>query len=319
MRVSSPAVAILLLLSGCVLPPLGNDACPEPIGWFLTGPFDEDGRASMFLGPTYRILFFGRSTAADNADLTMRIKEPAFSTKDPVVKYFNASAEEGLSPNGTVMGGATPSFFAEQDFGEGNYTLALSQDSTQCDPPGELSVSQAFTHVSPGESARPGVGVMVKTAGFWQNGTLFYTNMARVHDDPKFERAGWYEYEGDDPLPVYIYNETRTERPERYNASGFVTTIPGFNEALKKTFVGTSAVASLSPTEAYTRPGNENHDLYGDAIVFYIEITDVVAIDCPLPEPACEPPTVPPASHGEEERARRPESPIEPVEARPLA
>jgi FKBP-type peptidyl-prolyl cis-trans isomerase 2 len=63
---------------------------------------------------------------------------------------------------------------------------------------------------------------------------------------------------------------------------GYYTTIPGFNDALKGLSTNTVHVVRLAPEQAYTRSGNEKHPLYGDALVFYIKVVDVVDAPCPL-------------------------------------
>jgi hypothetical protein len=96
--------------------------------------------------------------------------------------------------------------------------------------------------------------------------------------------------------------------PNRYRDAGWFTTIEGFNGALRAE--GRSApyqttggiLADIPPERAYTKPqyaGNQTspaHDLYGDALVFYIEVVDVVQEPCPLlMGPLCEVPEPPPA------------------------
>ncbi|MFA5944823.1 MAG: hypothetical protein WC876_10200 [Candidatus Thermoplasmatota archaeon] len=145
-----------------------------------------------------------------------------------------------------------------------------------------------------GDAAEPGQGVHVYTAGFFENGTLFYTNIKALdHDD--WPRIDWYAWEGDAPLPVYVYDEDRTEQPAVWKdpqagtplegtvpGLGYYTTIPGFNEALKGLSTNTVRVVHLAPEEAYTRAGNEEHPLYGDALVFYIKVVEVVSLPCPM-------------------------------------
>lgn len=146
-----------------------------------------------------------------------------------------------------------------------------------------------------GDTAGVGQGVHVMTAGFWENGTLFYTNIAEIDTDPAWPKAGWYAWEGAAALPVYVYGSDRSEQPLHWTdlqagtplagtvpGLGYFTTIPGFNEALKGLSTTTTRVVHLAPEEAYTRPGNEDHPLYGDALVFYIKVLDVVDFPCPL-------------------------------------
>lgn len=165
----------------------------------------------------------------------------------------------------------------------------------------------ATWHLTPeaGEVASAGDGVHVYTAGFWENGTLFYTNIEGVHD-AAWPRAGWYEWSGGEPLPVYVYDQDPDERPPWWSvgvpaeapvvgevpvvggtaAWSYFVTIPGFNEALKGLSTTTSRVVRLAPEEAYTRPEREDHPLYGDALVFHLYLTDVTPVPCWTQTPA---------------------------------
>lgn len=178
--------------------------------------------------------------------------------------------------------------------GAGMGALDLAYAYDDCSGPQSGTIHWDLAEPREGKSAHAGQGVHVYTAGFWENGTLFYTNIKSVdHDD--WPRAGWYEWEGADPLPVYVYDQDRSEQPAAWKdpvagtplagevqGLGYFTTIPGFNEALKGLSTNTVRVARLAPEEAYTRAGAEEHPLYGDAIVFYIKVVDVVDLPCPL-------------------------------------
>ncbi|MFO1536157.1 MAG: hypothetical protein ABR586_10865 [Thermoplasmatota archaeon] len=147
-----------------------------------------------------------------------------------------------------------------------------------------------------GPTAQPGMGVQVMAAGFWENGTLFYTNIKQV-DAAQWPRAPWYAWGGSDPLAVYVYGSDRAERdplwslttqgtalgPPTGNATlwSYATTIPGFNAALKGLSATTARVVRIAPEDAYTRPGNEAHPLYGAALVFYIKLVAVERLPCP--------------------------------------
>lgn len=176
-----------------------------------------------------------------------------------------------------------------------------------------------------GDLAQVGQGVRVRTAGFLEDGTLFYTNMQDIHDSD-LPRTSWYAWGGADPLSVYVYDEDRTERPAHWagpsaQASnvpplgppfddavddaaatlagaegtagiGYGTTIKGFNAGLKGLSTTTSRVVWMPPEDAYTRPGNEAHDLYGESLVFLIDVVEVVPAPCPAAAP-CGVPDVP--------------------------
>jgi hypothetical protein len=178
--------------------------------------------------------------------------------------------------------------------GSGMGRLDLSYRLDACGGSTTGTLSWDLAAPLPGKTASPGQGVHVYAAGFWENGTLFYTNIKAI-DRADWPRAGWYSWEGSDPLPVYVYDRDRGEQPMVWKdpqagtpidgtvpGLGYYTTIPGFNDALKGLSTNTVHVVRLAPEQAYTRAGNEEHPLYGDALVFYIKVVDVVDVPCPL-------------------------------------
>ena len=200
--------------------------------------------------------------------------------------------------------------------GEARLDYAVRTDLPSCRNTQRGSLHWDLAVPERGEGALPGQGVHVMTAGFFENGTLFYTNIPEVDTDPNWPRVSWYKWEGDQPLPVYVYDRDRGEQPQAWKSAssavaqvpktgspadgelakraqeadeefglGYFTTIPGFNEALKGLSTTTTRVVRLAPEEAYTRPGNEGHDLYGHPIVFYIKVLDVVSSPCPAETP----------------------------------
>ena len=213
---------------------------------------------------------------------------------------------EGRLVVGTVSPGA----------GMGNASLdySIRTELDECRNTQTGSLVWKLAAPKAGVAAAPGQGVHVMTAGFLEDGTLFYTNIAEVDTDPNWPRVEWYAWEGDRPLPVYVYDQDRSEQPQEWKGShalwmelhkttgptpvdpqvdeatmdadeehglGYFTTIPGFNDALKGLSSTTTRVVRLAPEQAYTRPGNEEHVLYGRAIVFYIKVLDVVSAPCP--------------------------------------
>ena len=61
----------------------------------------------------------------------------------------------------------------------------------------------------------------------------------------------------------------------------YFTTIKGFNEALKGLSTNAARVVHIPPQDAYTIAGNEDHPLYGDALIFYIRVLEVHDVPCP--------------------------------------
>lgn len=166
----------------------------------------------------------------------------------------------------------------------------VSPGGQPCELTGANSTDVALAEpVEPDQRAEPGKGVLVRTVGWWTNGTSFYTNHQRYHDED-LPQGYLGPFDGSEPLKVYVYNESGDEMPERYNESGYVTTIPGFNEALKGIPTVGGRLAYLEPDQAYTRDGYEEHPLYGDPLVFYIEAVEVRSVPCEVPQPVCMPP-----------------------------
>lgn len=176
--------------------------------------------------------------------------------------------------------------------GQGRLDVAYDH-SAACGGGQRGTISWELAAPREGRAAEPGEGVHAYTAGFLEDGTLFYTNIKAIDQDD-WPRTDWYAWEGDDPLPVYVYDGDRSEQPAHWKdpqagtpaegtvpGLGYYTTIPGFNEALKGLSTNTVRVVRLAPEEAYTRPGNEEHKLYGQALVFYIKVDTVVPLPCP--------------------------------------
>ena len=174
----------------------------------------------------------------------------------------------------------------------------------------QLTTSPDTIRVSAGESASPGQGVHVWYAGFWTNGTLFDTNIEDL-DQSDWPRASWYATEPYETLPVYVYDQARTERPIYWASAssqvprtstpvddvvgtvtgtvdgtlglGYYTTIKGFNDALKGLSTNTARVVVMQPEDAYPNPIEGAPGLGGSALVFLIHVADVVDLPCPSP------------------------------------
>jgi hypothetical protein len=160
---------------------------------------------------------------------------------------------------------------------------------------------QPFAPAREGALAEVGKGALVYTAGFYEDGTLFYTNMPEIHEGPyaqdlAWPRADWYSWSGESPLQVYVYDKDRNEMPPQWGAGGdvpetpfpnavpsrYFTTIRGFNEALKGLSTSTLTAVRIAPEDAYTRPGNEEHPLYGESLVFLIRVEAVADQPCSI-------------------------------------
>ncbi|HLE48239.1 MAG TPA: hypothetical protein VI818_08080, partial [Candidatus Thermoplasmatota archaeon] len=280
MRALMPLLILTALASGCLENISANRTCPQPGLWTLSGPLTDEGRITRGFTQGTGILVWTNNTHNDPATLYLegmtlpsnqQIYADTFAgSYRPVPSGFLEFARLRLDqPERSIEGVRV------------NSRLYVA-DGYNCGREDGVSVDLTFADPAAGKIVKPGQGALVRTAGFWTNGTLFYTNIERVHTNTHFPRGGWYEYTDDAPLKVYVYNSTRTELPKRYAEAGYGTTIPGFNLALRTMETPTSRALRIEPAQAYTRPGNENHPLYGDALVFYIEVVDVTAVPCKI-------------------------------------
>lgn len=277
------ACALALGLAGCVAE--AGARCDEPAVAALTPWVGRDYLATDPEADWETVTLLRPLSPDDRVDLAARAGDGWTAAAEPL------SETPGLS-----LVRATPSGSASGSVG---VDWTLHRWSADCHAGAEGSLQWTLDPPTPGDSARPGQGVHVHTAGFWENGTLFYTNIEALHEDAAWPRASWYAWEGGDALPVYVYDQDRGEMPPLWNPTvgtpadglgpwAYFTTIPGFNEALKGLSTHTTRVVRLEPEEAYTRPGNEGHPLYGDALVFYIKVDRVVDLPCPEASPACD-------------------------------
>lgn len=143
-----------------------------------------------------------------------------------------------------------------------------------------------------GPPVEAGMHVLTYTVGVWINGTSFYTNIASLNEDAAFPAGYDRSAFGGAPLPVYVYDQDRSEQPARSIDTCHFTTIPGYNALLKTQSEGGTGVRFLAPEDGYTRAGNEEHFLYGDALVFLntviaIEPRDERLDDVPDPQGDC--------------------------------
>jgi hypothetical protein len=182
-------------------------------------------------------------------------------------------------------------------------------------------VDWPLTAAGPGAIASAGKGVQVWYAGFWENGTLFDTNIQAL-DQSGWPRAAWYGSEPYQPLPVYVYDQERSEKsplcaqvpdapcapwtvgtagtaagPATGNATlwSYSTTVKGFNDGLKGLSTTTTRVVRMEAKDAYG--GRTDVPAGLDApLVFLVKIAAVEDVPCaaqpttcPFPDPAVAP------------------------------
>jgi hypothetical protein len=309
-------LAVLLLASGCIDGGYHDSrpACPdlkEIATKVPTLPVSFGTYSGSTSEPWYGVFL---ADVPDGDVLVGESVDPEISNAYPdftkVLEPLNASA--------AVAGETTHGFYKIGSDNLGGQSRAselnarLEPKDRSCRGP-QTKVYDVHATDDAREVAAVGKGVKVYTAGFWDNGTLFYTNIQDL-DHSDWPRAGWYSWEGGDALPVYVYGQDRSEEPAYWKSLGanygspgtpadaqaqmvlgnadttfglgYFTTIPGFNEALKGLSTSTTVVAVLEPQQGYTRAGNEAHPLYGDRLVFVIHIVDVVDEPCPSTTPA---------------------------------
>jgi hypothetical protein len=293
-----PACAALLLLaSGCLG---GQVACPASAGGtFLqapgVGPSQADPRV-----------------AADELYLVRGLNE-SLAPQVHVAATEQAGQHAPVPAERTEFGGGPQRLerlrFAPGDLArQGGLNVSWSVEDTRlpapCGAAGGVTFSTGALQQQ-GTILAPGHGAHVWYAGFWENGTLFETNIEAL-DHSAWPRAGWYESVPYAPLPVYVYDQSRSEEPEHWKAHGapatgtpvdgpaataaaapglgYYSTIKGFNDGLKGMSTTGARVTWMDAKDAYPG-GTANNPLAGANLVFYVRLEDVVDAPCPAPQP----------------------------------
>lgn len=267
-----------LILQGCIADDLIGGTCDEPDLHTLTGPWDGSRTSWVATGPLPILFWASPDRGAE--PVTVELADGASAPGE--VSMFSNTSRPGFG----VLHAEDP-------------PVPRVHVRAACPDGGTTTNTLIVVPTGGGDAVSPGHGVEVYTAGFWTNGTLFYTNMHRVQFDdaiPHPDGGELGQWPGGEALPVYVYDGSRDEMPARYEEAGYFTTIRGFNEALKGMVEGQSRVARLAPEDAYTRPDARDHALYGDELVFYIELVRIADVPCEVPEPVCEVPRPPGAA-----------------------
>lgn len=214
-------------------------------------------------------------------------------------RFFWSNRESGADVPGPAMtlapGESGPYLVQVTDHGSEEGTIpvgfqALVVPVGDTTPYGSYIDSWNVTVQDAGTPVAPDDHVQTATVGVWaENGTSFYTNIAELLADPDMPAGGTVDRDGGTaPLPVYVYDQSGDEQPAGSKDTCHSVTIPGYNALLKTQAEGSTGVRFLQPEEAYTRPGAEDHSLYGDALIF---LNTIIAHDGPagdeaiLPDP----------------------------------
>lgn len=288
----------LLVTAGC----LGSTGevlagCEEPLQVATFHGPTHDGALERAPGQAVPILLWVENPYDVELEVTLATHPQATAYIDHEEGLAKAPAGHRLEPGERSLLGAN----VQEALPNGSVAISLLHhvpegagpvEGNLCDYNGEVRRwFELAEPIEPDATAEPGKGVLVRTVGVWRNGTSFYTNHGGFHDRTDLPRSYLGNYSGNDPLKVYVYNDTGDEMPERYDESGYATTIPGFNEALEGLPTVGARFTAFAPAEGYTQDGNEDHPLYGDALAFYIEAIEVRTVPCEVPQPVCDVPS----------------------------
>ncbi|MEA3143968.1 MAG: hypothetical protein QOG31_1292 [Thermoplasmata archaeon] len=300
MRFAVCAALLLLALGGCLGAP--PTACPAHNGGtVLRAPDPGASRADPRVPVDELYLVSGLNT--DLApQVAVRVVEQ--SEPHPTVPVerteFNATGPQRLERLRYQ-----PADLARA----GGLNVSWSVHDTLLPPKCGAAGGVAFTTgviQNQGQRLTPGHGTHVWYAGFWENGTMFETNIAEL-DHSGWPRVAGYQSVPYEPLPVYVYDKSRDEQPAQWKplpgagptgtpvdgpaaaaaatpGVGYYSTIKGFNDGLKGLSTTGARVLHLEAKDAYPA-GTANNPLAGANLVFYVRITDVVDLPCPTPQP----------------------------------
>lgn len=168
--------------------------------------------------------------------------------------------------------------YSQADPGRVGVRFLVTDDNDPLRAVDSRTVAWNVTSAAMATGVAPGDHVRTVTVGVWANGTSFYTNSADLLADAAFPAGFDHNESASDPLPVYVYDQSRDEQPEGSKDRCWFTTIAGYNALLRSQSEGSTGVRFLPPESAYTLPGNEDHPLYGDPLVF---LNTVVAHEGP--------------------------------------
>ncbi|MEA3203629.1 MAG: hypothetical protein QOI63_1308 [Thermoplasmata archaeon] len=310
MRALAGAALLLLLASGC----LGFErvVCPAQVGGTFLIPPDVPATADPRVAVDLPVLVT-RLNVSLAPQVSAQAQRQVGAASVPVERTeFNATGAQRLerlrlqprdlaAPGGLVV----------------RMDVADTLLPPKCGAAGGLGFTAGAT-LQEGRLLAPGHGAHVWYAGFWENGTLFETNI-QGFDHSGWPRAGWYQSVPYDPLPVYVYDQSRSEQPASWKSAGqtvhgqaagtpvdgpaqtatgpadatlglgYYSTIKGFNDGLKGLSTYGARVLHMEAKDAYPA-GAANNPLAGANLVFYVRLADVVDQPCPtLTLPAAAP------------------------------
>lgn len=242
-------------------------------GFLATAHNDGDGPVIVAFGevtivtPDGHVLFAGFPDRYESRPDGAQVTRPSLLESEEYGLSFL------LEPGQGALIGKQAGYFFDYGLGayDANWTMRVHDAASQEEIRSEtMSWTYEIMPFSFDMDVSPGDHVRTVTVGFWLNGTSFYTNAADLLVDPDFPGApGWVSADdGSDPLPVYVYEQGREEQPYGSQDNCYFTTITGYNDLVDVQTLGSTGIRLLQPEEAYTLPGYEDHDLYGDPIVF---------------------------------------------------
>lgn len=261
----------------------------EPYGMMalVENPFDR----SIIIQPVLRVFEGGRiaevtptgprwaEVGKDDADSTQTTpgEDRPLLSREQV--FYIATAEGYFTPSDAAL-----AEFGD-DYADGPFAYGLQirwqmneDNSTRWVPPGEMctvggDIPQASTKldaVEPPQKVDPGDDVTLRTVGTFSNGSIFYENVVGL-DDAAAADGGVSE---EDALRAHLYDHSPQEQPPASRTRCYRPLLNLVNDALKEAAIGATVVTYLHPAEAFTRPGLEDHPLYGEPVIYQTTLLD---------------------------------------------
>ena len=293
MRAPAAALVVLLLAAGCGTPPgFRAPDCPDerPFGHVL-----KAWPASYHSGHPADFLYVGTSAAVGPTTLDVRVTDGSRPELGPGAGDPVPFEDRRFTPalGTTHFGAFRLSADAVAQGGVASLFLRDPARRAECDDRAGGLISDWAASATPGAGARPGQGVHVWYATFWENGTLLGTNLPDLDAVRGWPRAAAYEPVPLEPLRVHVHGGDAGSRPPGWTdadagpaaygtpaelaaGSGYTSAVPGVDAALDGLAPGARLVLRLAPEEAFTRVGGEAHPLHGDALVVLLEVAQVV-------------------------------------------
>jgi hypothetical protein len=296
------AMLTVVALAGCVSEPEIEGFTPDEFpltvyrhswaGSDVFVPGTEHGMAFTVTNPSEREVVVGMFLEGTSNVLLGPIMTTSGSASIEAWQAIRIEGDEVRGVPATLAAGTSTTFLGKvSEYSDSNITARfLASDPLDVEILYDSWETSWTISTMDGAEVTPTTLVQTTTVGLWTNGTSFYTNSAELLADPTFP-AGGNVNRGEDTatLPIYVFDNDRSEQPLGNGDNCYFTTISGYNALLDRQSEFSTGVSLIQPSQAYSIEGNEGHLLFGDPLIFLNTIVTIdgqTSTEDELPDPA---------------------------------